>query len=516
MFFVNKGGTAEINVEALPSKSEYKPFEPIKINLLVKNKNGLPVQTHFSMSVSDHASSDQTFYTDRLDVNLLLSSELKGYLPDPAYFLESDDSTHRMALDLLLLTQGWKRYSWKKMAGIETFKMTEPVEKGLMIDGFTYLHEEQYEHKSLKKGSKYFEMDSFYYANTILPDIDLSYIIGQTDTLVLTGNQRSGKDGAFVFHLPDFTGRRRSILEMRRKTDSTKALTKPNLLSRLISSITFTKEDFSPDLMASINRFPILPKSSFSYYETTTINKASYTEPELPQKTGTLKDGVQLKAVEIKGKRKGRYANPDLTHPDFSISGEEILELLSDRFYTGEMKLVPVLDELIHKNYRFLTDEHDFFVDGLLATNRLFRGSPLANGEMVPGSTNIADNFLLQNLESVSIFLGKSPRLPFQYSYPSAYVLINKKNGALRKNLKNTRRILIDGYSEVCDFYHPDYSKGVPPQTRDFRRTLYWNPDVQTDSTGKATIQFYNNASCQKLRISAEGLTEDGKPFSLH
>jgi hypothetical protein len=53
----------------------------------------------------------------------------------------------------------------------------------------------------------------------------------------------------------------------------------------------------------------------------------------------------------------------------------------------------------------------------------------------------------------------------------------------------------------------------ILPTIDDVRRTLYWNPDVTTDSTGNATIRFYNNSTCKQLDISAEGITKSGKPF---
>ena len=49
------------------------------------------------------------------------------------------------------------------------------------------------------------------------------------------------------------------------------------------------------------------------------------------------------------------------------------------------------------------------------------------------------------------------------------------------------------------------------PKVKDYRKTLYWNPNVKTDKDGKATIEFYNNSSCTQMFISAEGITKDGK-----
>lgn len=50
---------------------------------------------------------------------------------------------------------------------------------------------------------------------------------------------------------------------------------------------------------------------------------------------------------------------------------------------------------------------------------------------------------------------------------------------------------------------------------KDYRRTLYWNPNVKTDKEGKAKIEFYNNSSCKQVVISAEGITADGKAMVL-
>ena len=77
------------------------------------------------------------------------------------------------------------------------------------------------------------------------------------------------------------------------------------------------------------------------------------------------------------------------------------------------------------------------------------------------------------------------------------------------KGGKGVRKTWLEGYSEVKDFYQPDYR--VLPKENDYRRTLYWNPVLPTDEKGKAFIRFYNNSRCQSPRITVETLTEDGK-----
>ena len=45
----------------------------------------------------------------------------------------------------------------------------------------------------------------------------------------------------------------------------------------------------------------------------------------------------------------------------------------------------------------------------------------------------------------------------------------------------------------------------------DFRRTIFWAPNVKTDKDGKAKIEFFNNSSCTQMYISAEGMTKEGR-----
>jgi len=70
----------------------------------------------------------------------------------------------------------------------------------------------------------------------------------------------------------------------------------------------------------------------------------------------------------------------------------------------------------------------------------------------------------------------------------------------------------ISGYSISRKFYSPNYDTPLPDETKkDFRSTLYWNPIVQTDSTGIANVSFYNSDQTGDVDIVVEGVTADGK-----
>jgi hypothetical protein len=89
-------------------------------------------------------------------------------------------------------------------------------------------------------------------------------------------------------------------------------------------------------------------------------------------------------------------------------------------------------------------------------------------------------------------------------------VLHFHKVGHRRSEPVGIRETKYDGFARVKEFYHPRYDRALLPDETDFRRTLYWNPDVKTNQDGKASISFYNNGSCKAMNVSAETVTTNG------
>ncbi len=119
-------------VEYQLDKKEYKPFE--KINLTISSRHHKKGMSG-SLSVRDSGTEIGTTYADNLQTYLLLTSDLKGYIHRPDYYFEAGDSVHRTALDLLMMTQGWRRYAWKQLAGVEKIETPQFIEEGLTLHG---------------------------------------------------------------------------------------------------------------------------------------------------------------------------------------------------------------------------------------------------------------------------------------------------------------------------------------------------------------------------------------------
>jgi hypothetical protein len=73
------------------------------------------------------------------------------------------------------------------------------------------------------------------------------------------------------------------------------------------------------------------------------------------------------------------------------------------------------------------------------------------------------------------------------------------------------RRYHLPGFAYPAQFYSPDYSKQTPSEDKkDYRRTLYWNPNLNLNDEGEAEVVFYNNCRTSVLSVDAQGQASNG------
>ena len=73
------------------------------------------------------------------------------------------------------------------------------------------------------------------------------------------------------------------------------------------------------------------------------------------------------------------------------------------------------------------------------------------------------------------------------------------------------RHLVFHGINAAEAFYQPDYSTQQPSAPTDYRRTLYWNPNAVTDENGHFTATFFNNSKQTRIKMTAAGVTGDGR-----
>jgi len=123
-----------LSIDLKKNKSIYSVKDSVGLGLNVTNNDGEHVSGSFSVAVTDDGQVNKGQDQNNICSYLLLSSDLKGDIETPGYFLQ-DNEESRQALDELLLTQGWNDYNWDETInpGKHYLAEQEMVIKGTVI-----------------------------------------------------------------------------------------------------------------------------------------------------------------------------------------------------------------------------------------------------------------------------------------------------------------------------------------------------------------------------------------------
>jgi hypothetical protein len=135
LVFVNPN--KQLNLEVITNKVKYLPREKVNMTVKVSNELGQPVSGNFSLAVVDDKLL--TFADDKqghLLSYMLLESDLKGELVEPNFYFDNEKDATRLkpevsrkeALDHLMLTQGWRKFTWEEIAAESYQKPSETGE----------------------------------------------------------------------------------------------------------------------------------------------------------------------------------------------------------------------------------------------------------------------------------------------------------------------------------------------------------------------------------------------------
>jgi len=505
LLFVNHHSNLKFN--ASQSKNQYQSFEPISMSFDLKDKQNKPIETTFSLSVRDAGTCSMQPHADNVLIDLLLSSELKGYIANPSYYFESDSSERQAALDLLLLIQGWSRYSWKQMARVEKIEHKQPLEDGLYLDGSVV--------SLFMKRPK--------------PNMNFSMIL-LGDSVSQHGSCKTDSAGNFSFALKDFSGSARLILQTKDGQKKEETFIKLNRqFSPALKSYSLAEQNEKQIYKAEKDTVIAINTTVSGFDEE--LNKLL---PKNNNKLPMTQRNNLIKQVTVKAKGM-----------PVKVSAKYEVEKEMDR-RTDEAEWLPAdLNTLLNFSCKYFVQSNNgpngestakykgknviFIVENskqiVSDANSLLDG----NEEQNPFSTDTKPTnesyqqenkelkWRMPNLDEIESITFIEDYASIFRLYKGGYIepsttcigLIKLKKNYIKEtySMRNTN---FDGYSVTRLFFSPQYDKIVMPDEKDYRRTLYWNPDVRTDKNGKATVTFYNNGSCKLMLISAETVTTNG------
>jgi hypothetical protein len=122
----------KLNITTELSKEIYPTRGKSTLKITVKDEKGQPVMANLGVSVFDRIYQNQCD-SDNILSHVYLSSQLKGRIYNPSFYFNSKRKDGEEALDLLMLTQGWRKYVWNE-ANLKKFR--EPLQQ-IIYDGIT-------------------------------------------------------------------------------------------------------------------------------------------------------------------------------------------------------------------------------------------------------------------------------------------------------------------------------------------------------------------------------------------
>ena len=535
LFFVNHHDYDQplITVEGI--KQEYAPFEPIELRMKLLRHHDADV----SLAVRDHATDETTYDNGTMLTEMLLASEIKGFVENPGWYFEADDSLHRHALDLLMMVQGWRRHDWRMMAGLEHTQFEFLPEKIQTLSGsvhqtYSLLEETDYGDSvyipfidssvpiyttardyHLYPGmytpmAKVLTLQDLYgpLIKEMKKEVNVSAsFIQDRDIVDVSQTTQKGK-----FYMPSAVVNDNYILFLS-ASDSTKS----EKYKRRIKRKGFMDEQAYPEFYVKLDPFfPVFPKP-YSYYQDATF------EDKIPLQDTSSTDaftGRELNTITVRSKR-GGLRKLDHSKPALVIDAYEAFNLAADhglncgmhdwRTFSRQVATAFFGDMGMDRHF-YLQERYDGKVLDFKPEHR--RQSEVS---MSMSNVQMGKYRRLRHLNKLYIYTDYVPREQGSWKYSQTHqpdVVIDYRllpNDGVRPSYRD-RRYAAKGFSLCTEFYSPDYSKKPLLDAKDYRRTLYWTPKVIFDDKGEAVIHLYNNSKKTVIAVEAEGITPDGKP----
>ncbi|MFA6275119.1 MAG: TonB-dependent receptor plug domain-containing protein [Pedobacter sp.] len=455
-FINNSNDKIDINVQNL--KPNYAKRGNVDLTLTTTN-NAKPIQGSFSVAITNTAAVAPDLENEsNILTSLLLTSDLTGYVEKPNHYFLNNDLKTRIELDNLLLTQGWRKINWKNIINNQFPAITYQPEKNLKISG------------TITKGGKPVakgKVSLFSNSNGFFA----------VDTL-------SDANGHFNFDQIDFTENIKFVVQAR--TDKNNKNVQIDL--DMVPGQIVTANKNTGDVEVNVNEtlMPYLTQSTKYFDEQT--------------KRGLLDRTITLKTVNIVEKKNPTPNSSNLNgagRADFVATAKDLETAFSLSMYLqGRVAGITIRDGKAY-SMRANGGAMSIVLDG-----------------MNMGSEFHLDEIVVQDIESVEVLKSIANTAIYGSGGSSGVIIITTKRGAGTESNYNRYAPGIvtyapKGYFQIRQFYSPKYD-ATPDPKPDLRTTVYWNPHLVSDPTGKAVLNYFNTDQAGTYRIVIEGIDVDG------
>ena len=432
----------------------YGKREKVSLQIAAKDSEGNPVEGTFSVSITDRKSIQPDSLADNILSNLLLTSDLKGYVEDPAFYFLNQDARTLRSIDYLMMTHGWRRHKMENVLRTPSLNFTNYIEKGQTISGRIM----GFFGANVKKGP----------ICVLAPKYN---IIATTET---------DEKGQFIVN----TSFR----------DSTTFLVQAR-----------TKKGFAGvDILMDPPQYPVATHKA-PYFNGATTFMEDYLMNTRDQYY--MEGGMRvynLKEVTVTAKRERPSSKSIYTGGINTYTVEE------DRLQGYGQTAFDAATRLPSVTIMNGSEIH--------IRNNPEPAAIVIDDIVYDDASDILKDIQISDMSSISLLRGADAIILGPRASGGAIVITLKDPRNLpAKPAQGIITYTPLGYSESVEFYHPTYDtpEKKNEQRSDFRSTVYWNPELRLDAEGKATIEYYTPDSTAPEDIIIEGVDKNGKVCRL-
>jgi TonB-dependent SusC/RagA subfamily outer membrane receptor len=480
LVFINQN--RQINLKITPDKANYKIREKVTVNLEATNADGKPVEGNFSVAVTDASQVIADPHQENLLTYLLLSSDvsnlsgtdyysaLRGNIEQPAYYFDKEIANANRHLDVLMMTQGWRRFVWRDLMTDKEPKITNLLENGLEVSG-----------TALKPNGK------------VADKVTLTLVIKNDKKVPQFMMETTDSLGRYGFYGLDFF-------------DSTQVFVQ-GMKQNGGKNLEVTINPLKPSPKVRIVKTPYNPME-FNTQDLAEFLKKANEAIELEKKLKLNKDQmlqevvVKAKKIEEPDPRKiyGRASNTIKVDNILCAGATNIFQMIQGR--VAGVQVSPNGNGGYSVIIRGVSS-----IMGSTEPLYLIDGMPVDADALTSISPCDVDNIDVLKGAEASIFGSRASN--------GVISVLTKRGGNNYDYTKDpVSGVTIQkrmGYNVAREFYAPKYDVNIPDHVRpDYRSTLHWQPNVRTDAGGKASVTYWNTDAKATMRIIAEGVSTQG------
>jgi len=453
LIYIDKNNDTDVTLAA--DKSQYQPKEKVNLKIVAKDKQSAPLIASFSIAATDTNGVENS---QENSINIcsyfLMTSDIKGKIHNPNYYFNLTNSDRLPNLDLLLLTQGWRDFIWKKRPSIKE-NPDFIVEKGIKISGKV---------KNVLTNSPKI--------NSLVKMI----LINKGKSIIQ--NDTTNVEGKFKFDAIVFSGKTTLMLNAQNEKGKNRGM--------------FDLDSIYDEPIA-IN----FKSNSLFYSEKLKIDKF---QENIHNKNilFNIPEENRLDEVTIKANKKAKKENSKFGFADYTFVADDKSPHFSSILMLIQFSIPGVTVSGNSVRFSKYNDSALIMIDG----------AEVEMDELQSVSTDDVARIESINTARAAVLGSKGG---------NGAILIYTKEGSSNSRRSTVFHSIIkeiNGYQEARFFYSPKYdttSNGT--DIPDLRNTLYWNPYIQPDENGNACVSFYNSEADSNVNVTLEGITSNGIPI---